>query len=923
MTNIANKTIQEIYELFKFFEFFYNKDIKNIIETNNYRIENIPYIKYIFALSIILLSSYLCDRIFTHWKNIFYKSNKYNTKKYNNFYILLISETFFYLIQLPNLITIFIGIIQFYYVSKYINIIVSLLCWIFAISSQITKYIDSKNNDEIINSKKFKKKDMFYRSDELYIDDDITINYNDKTPAYLKINNIKHIDDFNISECQKDDFDICFYDDKESTGEDISASFTKGDIIPPHRTITRPNTIIEGKIIKYVEPVLFEHQITQPIFLNKIRFIIDIISITTLGIIALFISASAMNINNNLNNTEKFKIILKHFFASMISGNVLIPSMKMTLLYNVYNLILGASFSNIKINSYDSLLKLDDINSAIFDKTGTITEEHLSVYNQYSFYNNSIFQKLKNLDWNKDEILFALTMANSESNLYENSNGQDFKVYGTSPEENKMLEYWYITKKVKLIFNPIKPSGHVSFKFPERTEKIFYIKNRNPYNFENGKISIITFFDEEKNKHDFIIRQHGTSRFLDNYIKEKKHSSDILSSLSDEDIVSLDWAYYISKNDKRRSISVAISIGDNKWELVSIYTFENPLRRKINDVMIFFRDKNIPCSILTGDSRETAEEIAKEAGFPEHIYNITCDNDILNLSNTVKNHKITISIDANLLNNILNESENTGEYLLNNNNIFKIIYKASKTTKEKVVMNTNNCLYTGDAKNDELAIKKAYVGISLKHGADTCKLYSSICISEPYDLIDLLESNGYKDMLLIGGQKIFKDVCFIGGVICGCLIVGIYKNNLEFVGNSLLYKDVWDPLPMLMISSIQYTTSVIGFASSNCYNSKTLLNSNLILGILAFINNIFGLVIGTVISLFLKNYLNIFYFDSAILHIINLIILFKHSIHKINSNKMFGNQKISNSSKIIGFGMNIIDSFLFRLILYFVFCVIF
>ena len=79
MNMIANKTVSEIHELFTF---FYNTDIKSAVGYDNYKIDNIPYIKYIFCLSMLTLSSYLCDGVFTHWKNIFCKSNKYNTKKY-------------------------------------------------------------------------------------------------------------------------------------------------------------------------------------------------------------------------------------------------------------------------------------------------------------------------------------------------------------------------------------------------------------------------------------------------------------------------------------------------------------------------------------------------------------------------------------------------------------------------------------------------------------------------------------------------------------------------------------------------------------------------------------------------------------------------------------------------------------------------
>jgi hypothetical protein len=210
----------------------------------------------------------------------------------------------------------------------------------------------------------------------------------------------------------------------------------------------------------------------------------------------------------------------------------------------------------------------------------------------------------------------------------------------------------------------------------------------------------------------------------------------------------------------------------------------------------------------------------------------------------------------------------------------------------------------------------------LEHGAETCKLYSSVCIKHPYDLIDILNHNGYKDMLLIGGQKIFKDVCFISGLICGCLVVGIHLNNFEFMNHSLLYKDVWNPIPMLMISSIQYSSSVIGYASSDCYDSRKK-NSSIYLIFLAIFNNITGLGIGVGISWIIKNYLVMFNFNVYILHMINFIMILKHSFHCVAKKKIFGNQLISSGNKTIGFIMNIIDSVPFRLLLYFVFCIIF
>lgn len=931
LTNSIKNIVDESVSLIR-----YLSESENYNIINNSKIENIPYL-YHFIFSFLCISIlYLFDGVYTHWKNIFQKTNKYDTKKYNNIIFLFLYETLKYISQMPNLITLFIGIIQVLYVKKFVNIIVTIACWVFSVSNEFAKFYNSLLMDEIINNNKITRDNNKIRSDELRLEDNIILNYNEKTPSFIKISDIKCNNNIIFSENEKKDHDIGFYDDKDSTGEEISKSFTIGDIIPPHRAITRQHIDIWGKIVKYVEPISykqFKHQITTPIFMNNVRFFIDCYAIVMLLFISLCISASA-----NINNYD-LKMIMKHFFAAMIAGNILIPSMRMTLLYNVFNLILSVSFSSIKINSYDSFEKLENINSVIFDKTGTITEEYLKVHQHYTNDNNTLFNRLNFLEWNKEEIIFAITIANSESHIVLENN----KIWGTSPEENKILEFWYQNKNVKLLFNPVKSPGEIRFQFPECPERKILIKNRYPYNFETGKIAIINFSSLNNNHNkELIIRQHGTSRFLDHMKIKKQSSTEFLHSLcsginlDEPEELSLNWTHNVTLNDKRRSISIAVALIDqncqyhdeqtcsnNNWEVISIYTFENPLRMGMTNVINFFKDKHIPCSILTGDGQETSEDIAKKTGFPENIYNAITEENIKSYLIMATNHKISVSIEAAVLSEILNNTENLAEKFLNNNNIFKIIYKASKNIKEQVVINTNNCLYIGDAKNDELAIQKAYIGICLSHGAEICRLYASINIKQPLDLIDILNHNGYKDMLLIGGQKILKDVCFLGGLICGCLVVGIHLNQFEFLNQSVLYKDVWDPFPMLMISSILYTTSVIGYASSNCYDSKIDKNSGFSLGFYSILNNLMGFLLGTFFAWFIKNYLVFLHFETIILHIITGIILTKHSIHCIKTERMFGTQLISNNNKKIGFIMNIMDSIPFRMLLYFLFCFIF
>jgi magnesium-transporting ATPase (P-type) len=775
--------------------------------------------------------------------------------------------------------------------------------------TEVFKYNHAFVFDENINSKLVKKNKNTIRADKVKVGDIIELECNDITPAILKTLKIDTIHS-SITESKYTDFDVGFYDDKESTGEEISKPFYIGDIIPPHRKMVRPFSSITAKVIDYVDVIQYNHKMINPLFLNNARFVMDLFAIIFLLILSFSVSASAVKYSN-----MSFSIMMNHLIAMGIAGNILIPSMRMTLLYNVYNLLLSYAFKTIKVNSYESLEKLDNIETVIFDKTGTLTEEHLSVHSHYIFENHPIFKKLKELGWQENEICFAIMMSNSESNENEE---HDNTCWGTSPEENKMLNYW-LQNGIKLIFNPVKSSGTIIFKYNDNPERKIIIKNRQAFNFEFGKLSHITIVNNTEHL-DLIVRQHGTSRFIDEYAKNTSKSVEQLWTSIDD---CYNWAIQIITMDKHRAISIGTYnkneiTNKDEWEILSIYTFDNPLRKNVNCVIDYFNKNNIPVNILTGDSRDTAEDIAKIIGFADIATNIKTYNDIQKILKDSLAIKQTISIEGCILENLLKENNDLMQKFLNNRSICKVIYKANKKTKETIVFNTRNCLYTGDAKNDELAIKNAYVGIALNHGAETCKLYSSITIEQPMDLIDLMITNGYKDMLLTGGQQLFKDVCFFGGLICGCLIVGIHYNKFEFLNGSYLYKDVWNPLSMLMISSIEYTLSSIAYASSNCTKKR---NSSFVLIMLSMLNKICGFSIGICVGWIIKNYLLIFNYNKLIIHAINIIILLKHSLHCLNFNKT-GTQIISNSNGIVGFILNIIDSLQFRIILYLFFCLI-
>ena len=640
-----------------------------------------------------------------------------------------------------------------------------------------------------------------------------------------------------------------------------------------------------GKVHKLIDTKEIKRKRSKnealPHFLDIAWMITDIFAVCLLIMLSISISISAISYEGDP------KLILKHIIATTISGNTLIPSMKMILLYNIYNLILRIGFSTININRYQSLKDIENIQQIMFDKTGTLTEELMYVDDKITHSNSylSTIEKDKLIDWLEIEIEFAISIANSESSINNN------QVWGTSPEENYILNYWK-NNGFQLLFNPLSNQKILEFQYNDGEIRKMEIVERNPYCFELGKLSKIKL----NNCIELTIRQHGNDFF--------------------------DEIYHM--NDIRRIMSIAILSNQNKWDVVTSYIFENPLRTNIKNIIDFLDTKTIKSGILTGDGREAAEYIGKCIGYSlDNIFRLDKNNMILLETNIMIK---TISISGDIIHYYLAHNPEFLTQLLNSKKYNKILYRVPNHLKQQIVKLIPKTLYIGDASNDALALKDSYIGVCLSHGADICKLNSDIIMDEPKYVLDIIKQNGYKDMIIIGGQKLLQDICWFGGLVSGFLLTGIHINKFQFLQNSILYQDTWDTLTMIFISSFQYSFSVISYSSSNCIPNKI---TDTRLSIYSITNIIGGLLFGLFISWCLKT-LNIFSrIDLVLLHSINLIMLIRHSWHCITSKQqrtydgLFGNQHSGYNKSIIIFIMNILDSIPFRIVLYCIFFLFF
>ena len=817
--------------------------------------------------------------------------------------------------------------------GNFVNLGVSLICCLFAIYQELQQFNISSKMDEVRNGNMIRcirESSMtnsveIIRSETLGLGDTVLLREGEVTPSNIIVDNLRYICDDDTT-----DYEVGTYYDRESTGEDVSRKFIKGATILANRELTRPDLEIRGRVSQYAKldiDIVAMGTDSVPHFLDKVRIVADIVGFFLLLLISLSISASA--VTNDLSQAINLQYLVTHLIAAAISANVLIPSMRMTLLYNIFNLVLSQLYTTISIKNYSCIPKLANIDRIIFDKTGTLTEECLDVGN-YNIYPDNQLDSLASIcGWSIGELEFALLMANNESNI----NPKTDIVWGTSPEECEMVKFWKNRETSLKLVNPLKDEGTVTFSLDGITYRTVIIIKRHSYHFGIGKLASIqlttptphTITTPPLQNITLFVRQDGTSHIS---------SSTISSGAST-------WSVASEKSDPRRSMSIAYCIIDRtlstdldllyvpdpnllQWQLVGIYSFNNPLRRGISKLIEFVTNRGLTPYILTGDGCEAAEEVSRRAGFPPEIVHYRPDMYIASPSTSPSTSLIISGSD--LIKWLEDDPIAVKTFLMTDRHP-KIIYRASSKHKESVARQINNAIYVGDAANDAAAIQYSRVGISLSHGAETCRLKADIIITSPPDLVDLLSENGYRDMLLAGGERLLEDVCWMGGLTAGCLVIGLHRNGFQFIANSPLYLETWKPLPMLVVSSFQYTLSVLAYASADCESRNNCWR--------CFAStrwHLFGLICGGLIAWTINHWIPDGNFSYLVLHALDITILVKHSWHcwrrdhyrftPRRSGGLFGNQYLGTNGddlRIIGFCLCILDSIPARCILYGIF----
>jgi len=303
------------------------------------------------------------------------------------------------------------------------------------------------------------------------------------------------------------------------------------------------------------------------------------------------------------------------------------------------------------------------------DKTGTITENKMSLAKLFVLKNNKIVSPDEKLN-------------NSELDLIESS------MWASEP----------------IPFDPMEVALHQAYTDLKQTDERPNFKLVHEYPL-GGKPPMMTHIFSESNGRK-IIAAKGAPEALIN-----------VSNLNETEIQQIHSAIKLLATEGYRVLGVGVSnfVGEDypeqqqdlPFEFKGIVAFYDPPKKNIQQVMEDFYAAGIQVKIITGDNEATTVSIAKQIGFKDYDKTISGD-ELMALS---EQELLTRVMDTAIFTRMFPEAK------------LKII-NALKSNHQIVAM-------TGDGVNDGPALKAAHIGIAMgKKGTEIAKQAASLILLE-------------------------------------------------------------------------------------------------------------------------------------------------------------------------------------------------
>lgn len=349
--------------------------------------------------------------------------------------------------------------------------------------------------------------------------------------------------------------------------------------------------------------------------------------------------------------------------------------------------------SNVLVRKLVGIETTGSLNILFTDKTGTLTKGELEVMEiispeGYVLKKESDLKKYPKLE----EILRKSMILNNSSNKDQNG-----KYIGGNATDRALLSFFKnseVTNTIVLNKTPFNSRDkYSSIEIEEKKEKVTYIK---------GASEVIL------NKCNRYLTASGEEK----YLLYKKNLEETMNKMT--------------KNGNR---VIALAM-EKKLEYIFIcfVCLKDDLRSEAKKGVEEIQESGVQVIMITGDSKETAENIAKEVGIITSKEDIVLSSSELNAMSEIKLEEILPKI--------------------------KVIARALPKDKSKLVRIAESkglvVGMTGDGVNDAPALKKANVGFAMGSGCEVAKEASDIVILDD-NILSISKA-------ILYGRTIFKSI---------------------------------------------------------------------------------------------------------------------------------------------------------------------
>ncbi|MBQ5563501.1 MAG: cation-transporting P-type ATPase, partial [Clostridia bacterium] len=340
---------------------------------------------------------------------------------------------------------------------------------------------------------------------------------------------------------------------------------------------------------------------------------------------------------------------------------------------------------NVLVRKVTGIETAGSLNILFSDKTGTITKGKLEAVN----FLDGTGKEAKNFEEIKGKAGEMLALAlKHNTNAVITGSGDTLKVVGGNPTERAVLQF----------------VAHAEDKYPD-VKSVYSV----PFNSTN-KYSATTVEGKFGTSKSITLIKGAPEKLIQNckyYYDENGNKAKFDSKVLNEKIDEL-------ANRAIRVLAVATSdtaltsdsLPEGDWTLIGVIGIRDEVRPESVTAIAEVHDAGVQVVMITGDRKETAVAIAKDAGL------LTSDDDVVLTSSEL--------------------AKMSDEEVKKQIPKIRVIARALPTDKSRLVRLSQELNLvvgmTGDGVNDSPALKKADVGFAMGGGTEVAKEASDIVI---------------------------------------------------------------------------------------------------------------------------------------------------------------------------------------------------